>query len=241
MRDWTPITCTVLQVYNLGGKPVADVERLGTPPRKFIGLPVLVQGGGARSAFVPPSVGAEVLVGFSADAWGFPSPYVMGAWADREMLLASGQQADEPEGDTADATLDAEALALQNGGAQMVIDRHGAIRETPAPGQPYRVELTDGAQVFVSRDGESGDRATLAGALVPLLQQWQAAIIALQTQVAAATLTLEAVVASSPIVPPLPPYVAPTPPTTPTIDLIGSAVLRLSSETPANEGDVPEN
>lgn len=230
MRDWTPITCTVLQVYNLGGKPVADVERLGTPPRKFIGLPVLVQGGGARSAFVPPSVGAEVLVGFSADAWGFPSPYVMGAWADREMLLASGQQADEPEGDTADATLDAEALALQNGGAQMVIDRHGAIRETPAPGQPYRVELTDGAQVFVSRDGESGDRAVLAGALVTLLQDWYSQFVALQSVVA--TIAAQQT-------PPI--TYLPVSPTTPTIDLIGSAVLRLSSETPANEGDVPEN
>lgn len=231
MRDWVPFTATVTKTYNTPqGVLVCDLYRAGSPARTLTGVPVLVMGGGERSFCVPPDVGAEVVVGFTADAYSFPSPFVMGAWSAAAMGLSPNAQANEPEADTADSTLDAASIPLQNAGGQVVIDGHGATRVTPAPGQPFRAELTDAGEMLVSRDGEASDRAALTSPLVQLLAQWQTAIGLLQAAVVAI---------GAAQTPPI--TYTPTTLDTPLVEDLGSAVLRVSAQTPANEGVDPES
>lgn len=221
-----PLSFTVKKTYVDGGILLCDVERLGTPAQSLVGVPVLAMGGGSRGFIVGPDVGASVLIGYTADGYSFPTPFIMGAWVGRGMDLSPNEQQSEDQTSNADPTLDAASVPIQNAGAQVVLDRYGAIRATPASGQPFRAELTGSGEMAVTLDGDASDRVTVTGPLVTLLLEYQAAIVELQVKVA----ILQAAAATPPI--PDPTSILPDPPTVPTSNLIGSAVLRVSPATP---------
>lgn len=219
MIGTTGLVATVLQTYVVKGRIVCDCQRLGSPPRVFGQIPVLIQGGSAtRGFFVPPAVGAQVMIQHADDI----GPYIEGTIGATDMGLSS-----TPQNDSSDATLDAQSVGMLNAGAQIVEDGFGAIRVTPAQGKGLQAQLTGTGVMEVSRDGDASDRAALTAPLVAAIQERDAIIAEMQQQLVTLNLKINASVIG-----PVDPYL-PSEPTPVSSDTLGSAVLKVSPATPA--------
>lgn len=215
------LVATVLKTSVVRGRIVCDCQRLGTPPRVFGQIPVLIQGGSAtRGFFVPPAVGAQVMIQHADDI----GPYIEGTIGATDMGLSA-----TPQDDSGDTTLDADSVGMLNAGAQIVEDRFGAIRLTPAQGKNVLIQATGAGVVEVSRDGDASDRAALTAPLVAALQDRDGvdSEIVLKINEIIAYIAGQALPAPAPILP----LLANSTPVS--SDTLGSAVLRISPATPA--------
>jgi len=240
----------VTSTYVADGRIVCDIVRMGVGGGSLTAVPTLTMGGGPnRGLVVPPTPavqpngsspgaafdvaineGAQVVVIFVAiDPMTTPRPFIIGCTGHVGLGLVEGQSQSSDVGDDSTAELDARAVAVLNAGARVVLDQRGEVTVQPTPGGNTRVQLSEGAIMRVSRDGDATDNAVLAQALVDALEAAYTEINRLSAQVAILTDKAIADTATGSIPPP--PFFASTV-ATPTTDQVASDVLRLSPDRP---------
>lgn len=241
----------VLKTYVADGRLVCDLTRMGVAARYLTAVPVAQLGGGpARALVVPPtpavrptngSVGTQfdpavnqgaqvVVIYVQPDPLTTPRPVIIATMGHTALGLSEAASEAQGSTDDADTTLDAQAVALTNAGASVVLDQRGEVTVTPTHGGSARVQLAAGAVLRVSRDGAASDWATLAQPMVTAYNALLAEVASLRAALSGAIVAINA--SPVPPTPPLP-LISPVEPLPDlSVNDIGADALRVSSDTP---------